>query len=495
MKRFSGLSVNVLNKHAPRKKKCARGNQMPFFTKELSKEIMTKSRLRNKYLKNRNEKNRTIFVKQRNYCVSLLQKSKKKYYENLDERNLMDNKLFWKTTKPSFSDRIVTRDRIHLTENGEVVKTELETAETLNIFFGNVIKNLMILKNSEYDPSIDRVENRTIRAILKYRNHASILAIRERKKAQINFCFKEVSFEKIQKEILNLNNKKASQNSVIPTKIIKENSDIFEKVLCSFINDSIKSFTFPSCLKEADVTPIHKKGKKDKKENYRPVSILPVLSKIFERIMFIQMSAFFEDIFNKQQCGFHKGYYTQQCLLKMLEKWKRSVDEGKVFGALLTDLSKAFDLSDHELLIAKLNAYGFRLPASRLINDYLSNRRQRTRIGNSFSDWIDVIPGVPQGSILGPLLFNTFLADLFLVLKDVDIANFADDNTPFTSSNNIDDLIDSLEKASSSLFKWFKDNLFKGNPDKCHLLVSTNEKTKINIGELSIENSDCEKLL
>ena len=230
------------------------------------------------------------------------------------------------------------------------------------IIFGNVIKNLMIPKYSECDPSIDRVENRTIRAILKYRNHPSILAIRERKKAQINFCFKEVSIEETQKEILNLNNKKVSQNSNIPTKIIKENSDVFGKVFCSFINDSIKSFTFPSCLKEADITPIDKKGKKDKKENYRPVSILPVLSKIFESIMFIQMSAFFKDIFNKQQCGFRKGYNTQQCLPMEME-WKQSVDGGKVFGALLTDLSKAFDCLDHELLIAKLNAYGFSLPA------------------------------------------------------------------------------------------------------------------------------------
>ena len=180
LKRFCELSINILNKHAPRKKKYARGNQMPFFTKQLSKEIMTRSRLRNKYLRNRNEDNRALYVKQRNYCVSLLRKSKKKYYENLDERNLMDNKLFWKTIKPSFSDKIVTRDRIHLTENGEVVKTELETAETLNNFFGNVIKNLMIPKYSEYDPSIDRVENRTIRAILKYMNHPSFLAIRER---------------------------------------------------------------------------------------------------------------------------------------------------------------------------------------------------------------------------------------------------------------------------------------------------------------------------
>ena len=103
----------------------------------------------------------------------------------------------------------------------------------------------MIPKYSEYDPSIDRVENRTIRAIPKYRNHPSILAIRERKKAQIIF-FKEVSIEEIQKEILNLNKKKASQISNIPAKIIKENSDIFGKVLCSFINDVIKLFTFSS---------------------------------------------------------------------------------------------------------------------------------------------------------------------------------------------------------------------------------------------------------
>ena len=106
----------------------------------------------------------------------------------------------------------------------------------------------------------------------------------------ISFCFKEVSIEEIQAEILNLNNEKEFQNS--DTKIIRENSDIYGKVLCSFINDSIKSFTFPSCLKEIEVIPIHKKGKKDKKESYSPVSIQPVLSKIFERIMFIQMSTF-----------------------------------------------------------------------------------------------------------------------------------------------------------------------------------------------------------
>ena len=118
LKRFCELSVNVLNKHAPRKKKYARGNQMPCFPKNFPKKLWLAN---NKYLKNRNEENRVIYVKQRNYCVPLLRESEKKYYENVDERNLMDDKLFWKTIKPSFSDKIVTRDRVHLTQNGAVV--------------------------------------------------------------------------------------------------------------------------------------------------------------------------------------------------------------------------------------------------------------------------------------------------------------------------------------------------------------------------------------
>ena len=199
--------------------------------------------------------------------------------------------------------------------------------------------------------------------------------------------------------------------------------------------------------------------------------ILPVLSKLYERSMFKQVSEFFENIFSKNQCGFRKGHNTQKCLLAMLEKWKRSVDSGKAFGALLTDLSKAFDCLDHELLIAKLNAYGFSLPALRLIHDYLSHRKQRTRVNNSYSEWLAVMCVVPEGSILGPLLFNIFLADLFLIHSDIDIANFADDNTPYLSAKNVEDVIESLERASVSLFRWFENNLLKGNADKYHFFL------------------------
>ena len=216
-----------------------------------------------------------------------------------------------------------------------------------------------------------------------------------------------------------------------------------------------------------------KKGRKDNKENYRLVSILPTLSKILERILFEQVSVYFDKFLSDQQCEFRKGYSTQHCLLNLLEKWKNSVDKGKVFGALLTDLSKAFDCLDHELLTAKLNAYGFTLPALRLIHDYLSNRKQRTKIDDNYSSWSEILFGIPQGSVLGPPLFNIFLADLFFVLTDIDIASYADDGTPFMVENNIDNVIASLEQVSYALFNWFKNIRLKNNVDKCHVLVST----------------------
>ena len=124
--------------------------------------------------------------------------------------------------------------------------------------------------------------------------------------------------------------------------------------------------------------------------------------------MFEKMSHFFKNIFSKHPSGFQKDFSTQQCLLAMLEKWKRSIDNTKMFGALLTDLFKVFDCLDHELLMAKLNAYGFSLTALKLVHNYLSNRKQRTKINSTYSSLLEIIFGVPQGSILGPLLFNIF---------------------------------------------------------------------------------------
>ena len=207
------------------------------------------------------------------------------------------------------------------------------------------------------------------------------------------------------------------------------------------------------------------------------------------------MSFFFDNIFSNQKCGFRNGYITQYCLLEMLETWTKSVDKGKFFGALLTDLSKAFDCLNYELRTAKLNASGFSLPALRLIKDYLSNRKQRIKIENTYSTWLDIISGIPQGSVLGSLLFNVSSADLFFTVNDVSITSYADDNTSSMIADNVDDLITSFEQASSGFFEWFKNNLLRSNAGKCHLLVSTNDRVNMNVNGFKLDKSDTEKLL
>ena len=166
LQRFYDIDINILNRHAPHKIKHARGNQMPFITKDLSKAIMKRSRLCNNFLKNRMGENKTLYTKQRNYCIS-----KNKYFSNLNEKDILDKKLFWKTIKPALLDKVMTKDRINLSEKGESVKTELETAEILNKFFSNIVSNLEISKYSNCESFIENVEDQTLRAILKSPEH------------------------------------------------------------------------------------------------------------------------------------------------------------------------------------------------------------------------------------------------------------------------------------------------------------------------------------
>ena len=131
------------------------------------------------------------------------------------------------------------------------------------------------------------------------------------------------------------------------------------------------------------------------------------------------------------------------------------------------------------MLIAKLNAYGFSLPALKLVHSYLSNRKQRTKINNTYSSWEEILFGVPQGSILGPILFNIFLNDLFLVVKGTDFASYADDNTIYDIGESINDVIASLQDSSEKLFQCFSDNQLKGNTGKCYLIASSDDPAEI----------------
>ena len=231
------------------------------------------------------------------------------------------------------------------------------------------------------------------------------------------------------------------------------------------------------------------------------VSVLYALSKLFESEINEQINEYMADFLSDYLFAYRSGYGPQYCLVTMIEMWKKALDEGKVAGAILTDLSKAFDCISHDLLIAKLAAYGFDKSSLILIYDYLKGRMQRTRVNGSYSKWREILSGVPQGSILGPLLFNIFINDIFFFLSKAMIANFADDNTPFSVEEDIMSLLKILEADTFSLLNWFRFNEMQPNQGKCHLLVSDinhkhyDSKSFIFLEDAFLESEEMSKLL
>ena len=288
--------------------------------KFLKKAHMKRSRLRDIYVKNNTDTNRIACIKQRDYCVSLLPKTKKDYYANLNEEDVADNEQFWRTVKPLLSDKVKSSEKITLIEGEEIINEDGENAEILNTFFSNAVKNLKIPEYQEIDSLANNISHPMFKAILKYRNHPSIVAIKNLNKgSRFDFC--RVCAQDVVKEMKKLSTQKVTQYTDLPVKILKENSDIFGNYICDFFNDCVNRGDFPSLLKIASITPVFKKGDRDLKDNYQLVSILPVISKIFEKLLCKQNTMFIDLLLSKFQCGFRKGYGAQDSLLATLEHW------------------------------------------------------------------------------------------------------------------------------------------------------------------------------
>ena len=296
--------------------------------------------------------------------------------------------------------------------------------------------------------------------------------------------------------IMNLNNNKAQGPDNIPVRILKETAVQITPSLCALFNKSLRVGVLPNDWKLANVVPIHKHGEKTYVEHYRPISLLSLISKVLERCIFNNIKYHVYDQINPCHNGFMYGKSCITQLIEVLERIGRELDRGRQIDVLYLDMSKAFDKVSHAKLLDRLQEFGFGGSILKWFSSYMSNRRQQTIVHGVTSTSIPVTSGVPQGSILGPLLFLLYENHLSNAVSNSRIATFADDTKIFKTINSISDAsalqydLSNFEKSSTNV------NLAL-NVSKCKVLRVTRKHNQIvypyKLHDTLLESSDCER--
>jgi hypothetical protein len=469
MQMYNKMFNGVLDKHAPLKNKTIKKPPPPYMNSALRKAIFQKCMARNKFFKNRIESNWDSYKIRRNLVTKLRRISIRNYFKSKTE-NLSNPKDFWKIVKPFITDKNnLSNETIILREGDELLIDEEKVCNAFNHHFTTAAKNI------GYDDSIPSyVSNDHLMNYIskKYENHPSICKIKQNFKNVSTFDFECTNIAEVSKVITKLDVKKAMGYDYVSPKILKISTKHVCQIIVKLINQCFDKHVFPHDLKLAEVSSIYKKKDKLNKENYRPISILVILSKVFEKIFASRMTSFLYPQFDPLLSAYREHYNCEHVLIKFTSMWKTALDNNTFFGAVLMDLSKAFDCLPHCLLIAKLKAYGFSDNACLLLCSYLQLRKQRVKISSSRSSWLTLEKGVPQGSILGPVLFNVFVHDMFYFMKSCTLLNYADDNTVVASHPDMNVLVSLLSHDSNVAVKWYIDNGMQANPCKFQAIIS-----------------------
>ena len=427
---------------------------------------MKLSGLRTKANKSQVPADLSKYKKQCNLVVKLSKTHKKEYFENLNVAT--NSKPFWDKCKSHFSNKHAQGDfNIVLIEKDEILLKKKKIAGVLNSYFDSVPDSLDLFS---WSTQTDNKTTDAIQNILKsFHNHPRLIKSRQLTNNQAKFPFQRVSVHTVKNVIEGLSSNKATAGE-IPIKNLKESGFTFE-YWTSCVDEAISSCKFLDSLKLSNIVTVHEKKDPADKCNYSPVSILPLLSKVFEKIMYDQLYIYIINFLNELICGFRKALSTQHAIFKLLQARQKELENSGFIGTIPMDLSKAYDCLPLDLLIAKFGAYGLQKSSLRLIMDYLNSRNQRAKVGSSYRKWSEIKHGIPQGSILEPLLFNKFINDLFFVLEKSDICNFADGNTLNSCGENLKTVLENLKHYARKRSYWFKTNSMKANPEKRQFMI------------------------
>lgn len=439
--------------NASTRRKTQRNNPKPWILPWLEEACDRKNQFYADFIKNPSENNKNKYQKMDKFVKKHIKAAKRKYYKSYFNKHCSNSRKQWQMinsllnrTKPK------NRNLTVLDADNNLIKDPREVAESFNKYFANIAESLKTTSN--YDTSIT--------------NHKSFLA----QPVSNSMFIRPTDPSEINKIITELKNKTTSDYK-IPALKMATLSHRFNATLAEIVNLSFVTGVFPSQMKIAKVIPIHKSGSKKDISNYRPISLLSSFSKIFEKIMHNRVSNFLEGnkILYDRQFGFRAGRSCEQALLTANNEILSALNKKQIALLLLIDFSKAFDMVDHDILLDKLDHYGIRGIANDWFKSYLCDRKQSVCIGGKLSTELVLKYSVPQGSILGPLLFVIYINDIPNISKFAKFILYADDANIIITGDNFCEIMSLFEELAQNLVKWVGVNGLALNLKKTNYMI------------------------
>lgn len=470
---FINILTNCINKHTKIIRTSNRRNgKNKWITKNLLKRIQIKNRL---YLQSKKEPH-NLELKERykaynNEINKLIKKTKKDFVHGVIVNNVNQNKVLWNCVNEICGGNNRTKqngiESIKLA-NDDLLKNELDIANHLNEHFSEIGQKLA--------SEIRETTQNTVK-------------LNNRSDCQQSMFLSETTPIEVLHTIDNLKKGKSPGVDGIRSETLKEIKNEISHHLAYLINLSFEAGTFPEALKIGMVTPLYKNGSRDDVNNYRPISLISNIAKVFEKILKVRMVSFLTrySLLSDKQFGFRDKRSTEDAIVKLTSYLYEHLDKSRPSLCIFVDLSKAFDTVNHNILLDKLHSYGIRGVVHNLIKSYLTNRRQSVVVNKVQSSFQNVTCGVPQGTVLGPLLFVIYVNDLLRMNSVGEVISYADDTAIFYSSDGWNSLKRKAEEDLRKITNWFQINKLSLNASKTKYLTFTSYARDLpNMGSLNV---------